>query len=308
MSPFTENGLIWMNGKLVPWKEANIHIASHVIHYGSSIFEGFRAYENPKGTAVFRLPAHTQRLYNSCKIYRMDVPYTQDQFNRAVVETIKANKLKSCYVRPIVYRGYKTLGIDPTPNPVDCAILVWEWGQYLGETALEQGVDVCVSSWARMAPNTFPALAKAGANYMNSQLIKMEALADGYSEGIALNIQGHISEGSGENIFLVQNGRLITPPLSSSVLPGITLDSVITLAREAGIDVAEETIPREMLYVADEVFFTGSAAEITPIRSIDKITVGTGRRGPVAKRLQEEFFAVVRAEKPDRFHWLTYVA
>ncbi len=308
MSPFTENGLIWMNGKLVPWKEANIHIASHVIHYGSSIFEGFRAYENPKGTAVFRLPAHTQRLFNSCKIYRMTVPYTQDQFNRAVVETIKANKLKSCYVRPIVYRGYKTLGVDPTPNPVDCAILVWEWGQYLGDAALEQGVDVCVSSWGRMAPNTFPALAKAGANYMNSQLIKMEAMADGYSEGIALNIRGHISEGSGENIFLVQNGRLVTPPLSSSVLPGITRDSVMTLAREAGIEVAEETIPREMLYVADEVFFTGSAAEITPIRSIDKITIGSGRRGPVAKRLQEEFFAVVRAEKPDRFNWLTYVA
>ncbi len=308
MSPFNENGLIWMNGKLVPWKEANIHIASHVVHYGSSLFEGFRAYENSKGTAVFRLQAHTQRLYNSCKIYRMEIPYTQDEFNRAVIATIKANKLKSCYVRPIVYRGYKSLGVDPFPNPVDCAILVWEWGQYLGEAALEQGVDVCVSSWWRMAPNTFPALAKSGANYMNSQLIKMEALLDGYSEGIGLNVRGHISEGSGENIFLVLNGRLHTPPLSSSVLPGITRDSVLVLAREAGIPILEDTIPREMLYVADEVFFTGSAAEITPIRSVDKVVIGSGRRGPVAKKLQEEFFAIVRAEKPDRHGWLTYVA
>jgi branched-chain amino acid aminotransferase len=308
MSSFKEDGFIWMNGQFVPWKEAKIHVASHVIHYGSSLFEGFRAYENSKGTAVFRLEAHTRRLYNSCKIYRMDIPYTQDEFNRAVIETIKFNKLKGCYVRPIIYRGYNALGVDPLPNPVDCAILVWEWGKYLGDAALEQGVDVAVSSWWRMAPNTFPALAKSGANYMNSQLIKMEALLEGYSEGIALNTRGHVSEGSGENIFLVTNGRIITPPLSSSVLPGITRDSVIRLAGEMGMPVAEDTVPREMLYVADEVFFTGSAAEITPIRSIDKITIGAGQRGPVVKKLQEEFFAIVRAEKPDRFGWLTYVA
>jgi branched-chain amino acid aminotransferase len=308
MSPFNENGLIWMNGRLVPWTEAKIHIASHVIHYGSSIFEGFRAYENKRGTAVFRLPAHTQRLYNSCKIYRMDIPYAREEFNQAVLETIKANKLKSCYIRPIVYRGYGSLGVDPLANPVDCAILVWAWGQYLGEDALEQGVDVAVSSWWRMAPNTFPALAKSGANYMNSQLIKMEARLEGYAEGIALNIRGHISEGSGENIFLVQGDRLITPPLSSSVLPGITRDSVIRLAREAGLTVVEETVPREMLYLADEAFFTGSAAEITPIRSVDKIIIGSGRRGPVARKLQEEFFAIVRADKEDRFGWLTYLA
>jgi branched-chain amino acid aminotransferase len=308
MSSFKEDGFIWMNGRFVPWKDAKIHVASHVIHYGSSLFEGFRAYENSKGTAVFRLQAHTQRLYNSCKIYRMDIPYTQDEFNKAVIETIKYNTLKSCYVRPIVYRGYNALGVDPFPNPVDCAILVWEWGKYLGEAALEQGVDVAVSSWWRMAPNTFPALAKSGANYMNSQLIKMEALLGGYSEGIALNVRGHISEGSGENIFLVMNGRIITPPLSSSVLPGITRDSVIQLAREMGTPVVEDTIPREMMYVADEVFFTGSAAEITPIRSIDKITIGAGKRGPVVKKLQEEFFAIVRAEKPDKFGWLTYIA
>ncbi len=307
MSPFKEDGLVWMNGRLVPWKDANIHLASHVIHYGSSLFEGFRAYATPKGTAIFRLQAHTKRLYNSCKMYRMDVPYTMDEFNQAVIETIRANKMPACYIRPIVYRGYKALGVDPFPNPVDCAILVWEWGQYLGPEALENGVDVRVSSWLRMAPNTFPALAKSGANYMNSQLIKMEALLEGYAEGIALNIRGHISEGSGENIFLVLNGDIYTPPLSSSVLPGITRDSVISLVKDMRLTLREETIPREMLYIADEVFFTGSAVEVTPIRSIDKITIGSGKRGPVTKRLQEEFFGYVKGEKEDKFHWLTYV-
>lgn len=307
MSPFREDSLVWMNGRLVPWKEATIPIASHVVHYGSSIFEGFRAYANAQGTALFRLDAHTKRLYNSCKIYRMTVPYTQEEFNQAIIKTVELNKLKECYVRPIVYRGYGALGVDPFPNPVDCAILVWEWGQYLGEEALERGVDVKVSTWMRMAPNSFPALAKTGANYMNSQLIKMEAKLDGYAEGIALNTRGHISEGSGENIFLVMNGTIYTPPLSSSILPGITRDSVMTLAREAGFKVIEETLPREMLYIADEVFFTGSAAEITPIRSIDKIVVGSGKRGPVTQRLQAEFFGIIKAEKEDRYRWLTYV-
>jgi len=307
MSPFKEDGLVWMNGQLVPWKEAKIHIASHVIHYGSSIFEGFRAYDTPKGTAIFRLQAHIRRLYNSCKIYRMEIPYTEEQFCQAVIETIRANKMKACYIRPIVYRGYTALGVDPFPNPVDCAILVWNWGKYLGDEALEKGVDVCVSSWWRMAPNTFPALAKSGANYMNSQLIKMEALVDGYSEGIALNIRGHISEGSGENIFLVMNGKVLTPPLSSSVLPGITRDSVITLLKEMNIPVVEETIPREMLYIADEVFFTGSAAEITPIRSIDRIIIGAGEPGPVTRRLQKEFFAYVNGDREDTYGWLTYI-
>lgn len=307
MSPFDEHAKIWMNGRLVPWNEANIHIASHVVHYGSSLFEGFRAYDTPKGTAIFRLDAHTRRLFNSCKIYRMDVPYTMDEFNAAVVETVRANGLRSCYVRPIVYRGYRTLGVDPFPNPVDCAILVWNWGQYLGEDALEGGVDVRVSSWSRMAPNTFPALAKAGANYMNSQLIKMEAILDGYAEGLALNDAGHVSEGSGENLFLVMNGTVYTPPLSSSILPGITRDSVITLIRELGLKLVEETIPREMLYIADEVFFTGSAAEITPIRSIDKIVIGSGRRGPVVKQLQEAFFACINGQREDTHRWLTYL-
>lgn len=307
MSPFNENGKVWMNGKLVPWKEARIHIASHVIHYGTSLFEGFRTYATPQGSVVFRLQSHTQRLYNSCKMYRMDIPYTQTQFNQAVVETIKANNLKSCYIRPIVYRGYGSLGVDPFPNPVDCAILVWEWGKYLGEDALENGVDVRVSSWQRMAPNTFPALAKSGANYMNSQLIKMEALLDGYAEGIALNVRGHISEGSGENIFVMIDGILHTPPLSSSILPGITRDTVIILTKELGIHFVEDTIPREMLYIADEVFFTGSAAEITPIRSIDKIIIGEGKRGPITKKLQDEFFAYIDGEREDRHNWLTYI-
>ncbi|MFQ6037377.1 MAG: branched-chain amino acid transaminase [Candidatus Aminicenantales bacterium] len=307
MSSFNENGMVWMNGKLVPWKDAQIHIASHVIHYGTSLFEGFRAYDTPKGSAIFQLEAHMRRLYNSCRMYRMEVPYTQEEFNRAVVETIKANNLKSCYIRPIVYRGYASLGVDPFPCPVECAILVWEWGEYLGEDALEKGVDVRVSSWQRMAPNTFPALAKSGANYMNSQLIKMEALTDGYVEGIALNVRGHVSEGSGENVFLVLDNVVHTPPLSSSILPGITRSTVIQLLKDLGIPVVEDTIPREMLYIAEEVFFTGSAAEITPIRSIDRIPVGSGERGPVTKRLQEEFFAYINGERKDTHGWLTYI-
>ncbi|NQT79242.1 MAG: branched-chain amino acid transaminase [Candidatus Aminicenantes bacterium] len=308
MSPFNEKtGMVWMNGKLVPWKDANIHIASHVIHYGSSLFEGFRAYDTPKGTAILSLDAHMKRLFNSCKMYRMEMPYTEEEFSTAVIETIKTNELKACYIRPVVYRGYGTLGVDPFPNPVDCAILVWEWGQYLGEEALEKGVDVKVSTWQRMAPNTFPALAKSGANYMNSQLIKMEAILEGYVEGIALNVRGHISEGSGENVFLVIDGTIHTPPLSASILPGITRASVIQLAKDLGFPFIEETIPREMLYIADEVFFTGSAAEITPIRSVDKLPVGKGERGPITKSLQDEFFAYINGEKEDKYHWLTYI-
>jgi branched-chain amino acid aminotransferase len=307
MSPFNENGKVWMNGKLIPWKEANIPIASHVIHYGTSLFEGFRAYDTPKGSVIFQLQAHTRRLYNSCKMYRMDIPYSQEEFNKAVIETVLANDLKSCYIRPIVYRGYATLGVDPFPCPVDCAILVWEWGKYLGDEALENGVDVRVSSWQRMAPNTFPALAKSGANYMNSQLIKMEALLEGYVEGIALNVRGHVSEGSGENIFLVLDGVVHTPPLSSSILPGITRATVIQLLEDLDIPIVEDTIPREMLYIAEEVFFTGSAAEITPIRSIDKISIGSGKRGPITERLQVEFFAYINGERGDRHKWLTYI-
>lgn len=307
MSPFDENGKVWMNGKMVPWNEAKIHLASHVIHYGSSLFEGFRAYETPKGAAIFRLNAHTKRLYNSCKMYRMEIPYTQEEFNQAIIDTVKSNNLKSCYIRPIIYRGYGTLGVDPFPNPIDCAILVWEWGKYLGDDAIKNGVDVRISSWQRMAPNTFPALAKSGANYMNSQLIKMEALTDGYMEGIALNVRGHISEGSGENVFVVSNNTIHTPPLSSSILPGITRDSVIKIANDLAIPLIEETLPREMLYISDEVFFTGSAAEITPVRSVDKISIGNGKRGPITKKIQDEFFGYVEGRKEDKHHWMTYI-
>jgi branched-chain amino acid aminotransferase len=306
MSPFNEKGKVWINGKLIPWKEANIHIASHVIHYGSSLFEGFRAYDTPKGSVIFRLDTHIKRLYNSCKMYRMEIPFTQDQFEKAVIDTIKANDFKECYIRPVVYRGYGALGVDPFPNPVDSAILVWEWGQYLGDGALENGVDVKISTWQRMAPNTFPALAKSGANYMNSQLIKMEAILEGYAEGIGLNVRGHISEGSGENIFLVMDGKIHTPPLSASILPGIIRDTVIHLAKDLDISLIEETIPREMLYIADEVFFTGSAAEITPIRSVDKINIGKGKRGPITKILQDEYFAYINGEREDKYNWLIY--
>jgi branched-chain amino acid aminotransferase len=307
MVTFNEKGKVWMNGKLIPWADAKIHIASHVVHYGSSIFEGLRAYDTPKGVAIFRLKEHIDRLYNSCKIYRMEIPFSKEEFIRAVIETIKANNLKSCYIRPIVYRGYHSLGVNPFSNPVEAAILVWNWGKYLGEEALQKGVDVKISSWQRMAPNTFPALAKAGANYMNSQLIKMEAIVDGYVEGIALNVRGHVSEGSGENIFIVKDGVIYTPPLSSSILPGITRDSVIKLAQDIGIIVKEDTIPREALYIADEVFFTGSACEITPIRSIDKIPIGQGKRGKITEKLQNEFFAYINGERKDKFNWLTYI-
>ena len=304
---FPGTGTIWMNGKLVEWKDATIHIGSHVIHYGSGVFEGARCYATPKGSAVFRLDEHLVRLINSAKIYRMEYPLDLAGWRQAVLGTIRANKMKACYIRPLVYRGYHTLGVNPLHNPVDATIMLWEWGAYLGAEALEQGVDVKVSSWSRMAPNTLPAMAKSTANYANSQLIKMEALADGYSEGIALDVFGNVSEGSGQNIFVVRDNVLYTPPLSASVLGGITRDSIVTLARDLGYQVIEQNLPREMLYVSDEVFFTGTAAEVTPIRSIDKIKVGEGKRGPVTAALQSAFFAVVNGDVPDTHGWLTYV-
>ena len=304
---FAKSDVIWMNGKLVPWDDAKIHVGAHVIHYGSAVFEGLRCYATPEGPAVFRLDAHTERLFNSAKIYRMDMPYSRDEMTRAQLETVAANKMEACYIRPIVYRGYGQLGVNPFPNPVDVAIMVWSWGRYLGKEALETGVDVCVSSWARIAPNTLPAMAKTAANYMNSQLIKMEAIKAGYVEGIALDSEGYLSEGSGENLFLVKNGTLLTPPLVSSILPGITRDSVLQLARRLRIPVEEARMPREMLYIADEVFLTGTAAEITPVRSVDKITIGSGVRGPVTEALQRAFFDVVECRVPDEFGWLTPV-
>jgi len=304
---FPKSDVIWMNGKFVPWDDAKIHVASHVVHYGSAVFEGVRCYNTPEGPAIFRLDAHTERLFNSAKIYRMDMPYTFEELSRAQLETVAANKKDACYIRPIVYRGYEQLGVNPFPCPVDVAIMVWDWGRYLGQEALETGVDVCVSSWARIAPNTLPAMAKTAANYMNSQLIKMEAIKAGYVEGIALDSDGYLSEGSGENLFLVKNGTLLTPPLVSSVLPGITRDTVVQLARRLRIPVEEARLPREMLYIADEVFMTGTAAEITPVRSVDKITIGKGARGPVTEALQKAFFDVIECRVPDEFGWLTPV-
>lgn len=304
---FQECEKIWMNGKLVDWKDAKVHVLCHAMHYGSSVFEGQRCYKTKNGPACFRLQEHTDRLFNSAKVYRMDIPFTKDEINQAILNLIAYNKLESCYIRPLVYRGYKQLGVDPTGCPIDVAIAVWYWGAYLGPEALESGVDICVSSWNRPAPNTFPAMAKSGANYANSQLIRLEARANGYTEGIALDTSGHVSEGSGENVFIVRNGVLVTPPLGSSVLFGITRHSVMTFARELGIEVIEDVIPREQLYIADEVFFTGSAAEVTPVRSIDKIKIGSGKRGPITKKLQEHFFKYLAGEIKDAYGWLTPV-
>ena len=304
---FSGTGKIWMNGKLVEWKDATIHIASHVIHYGSGVFEGARCYETPQGSACFRLDEHMQRLINSAKIYRMEYPLDLAGWREAVLQTIRANQMKACYIRPLMYRGYETLGVNPLGNPVDAAIMVWEWGAYLGKEALEQGVDMKISSWSRMAPNTLPAMAKSTANYANSALIKMEALADGYSEGIALDVNGNISEGSGQNLFIVRDGAIYTPPWSASILGGITRDSIMTLARELGFRVSETDLPRESLYIADEVFCVGTAAEVTPIRSVDKIKIGAGHRGPITEALQRAFFDVINGEVADTHGWLTYV-
>ncbi|RKZ09183.1 branched chain amino acid aminotransferase [bacterium] len=305
--PLKKSKKIWMDGKFVDWDDANIHVCSHVVHYGTAVFEGIRSYKTKNGPAIFRLEPHIRRLYNSAKIYRMEPEIPFEDFMRAVVETVKVNELEECYIRPVVYRGYFELGVNPLNNPINAFIAVWEWGKYLGPEALEQGVDVCVSSWSRIAPNTMPALAKTGANYMNSQLIKMEALNNGYAEGIALDTNGYVSEGSGENLFIVSNGKLYTTPLGASVLPGITRDTIITIAGELGIRVVEQLIPREMLYIADELFFSGTAAEITPIRSVDKIVVGEGKRGPITTRLQELFFKYINMEVEDKHHWMTFI-
>ncbi|MCL5020965.1 MAG: branched-chain amino acid transaminase [Bacteroidetes bacterium] len=297
---------IWMNGKLVDWDDAKVHVLSHVIHYGSSWFEGIRCYDTKKGSAIFRLDEHLKRLEISAKIYRATIPYSAEQLKQAVVETIKANKMRACYIRPVVYRGYGDVGVNPLNNPVDTAIAVWDWGQYLGSDAVQDGIDVCVSSWRRPLPDTFPTMAKTGGNYMNSQLIKLEAIANGYTEGIALDSNGYISEGSGENIFVVFNNVLYTTPLHAAILPGITRTSVMQLAMDAGIEVREEVLLRDVLYAADEVFFTGTAAEITPIRSVDKMKVGTGKPGPITQQMQEAFFKIVK-DGEDKHDWLTFV-
>lgn len=306
MAPVTPVSKIWMNGKLVDWKDANIHILSHVVHYGSSWFEGIRCYDTKKGRAVLRLDEHINRLYNSTKIYRAEIPFTKKEFTQGVLDTIKANGLPWCYIRPIVYRGYGGVGVISEDCPVDASIIVFQWGKYLGADSLEKGVDVCVSSWARSAPNTMPTLAKVGANYMNSQLIKMEAYVNGYKEGIALTTQGYVSEGSGENLFLVSNGILYTPLLTDSVLPGITRASIFELANDVGLKVEEKIISREMLYIADELFFVGTATEVTPIRSVDRIQIGNGIAGPITRKLQQLFTDVIENGN-DKHNWLTFV-
>ena len=297
---------IWHNGKLIPWDDAQLHVMSHVVNYGSSVFEGVRCYSLPKGPAIFRAIEHMQRLLDSAKIYRIDVDYTRDDLVSAVVDVVRSNGVWPCYIRPIILRGYGEAGVNPFNSPTEVYICNYPWGKYLSNDA-EHGVDVCVSSWTRLAPNTLPAIAKSGANYMNSQLIKMEAIVNGYVEGIALDANGYVSEGSGENVFIVRNGTLQTAPLGNSVLPGITRDSVMQIARDLGIPVVEQVIPREMLYIADEAFFTGTAAEVTAIRSVDKISVGKGVVGPITRAVQKEFYAIIRGEKADRFGWLTAV-
>ena len=296
---------IWFDGELIPWDQATVHVSAHALHYGSSVFEGIRAYPFAQGPAIFCLEEHLDRLWASCKVYRMEIPFSRDQVRQAILDTIRANGHPECYIRPIVFRGWGTFSLDGRSCPTHVSIITVYMGKYLGEGALENGVDVGISSWHRMAPNTLPAAAKIGGQYINSQLIVMEAVERGYTEGIALDVSGYVSEGSGENVFVVRNGRISTPPLSNSILDGITRRCVLTLAAEMGLEVCQEPIPRELLYVADELFFCGTAAEITPVRSVDSIVVGDGKRGPVTARLQEAFFDIVEGRAADRHSWLT---
>jgi branched-chain amino acid aminotransferase len=306
--------VVWKNGEVIKWDDARVHVMTHALHYGSSVFEGIRCYETSQGSAVFRLTEHIQRLLNSAKIYRMDTRFTRDEICSATVDLIRESGLESCYIRPVVFRGLDedkpSFGVYGMLNPIETYIAAWQWGKYLGEEALENGIDVCVSSWTRITSNSMPAMAKAGANYMNSQLIKMEAKQLGFAEGIALDDRGLVSEGSGENIFLVNNGKLYTPALGASILPGITRDSIIQIAREMGIEVIETAVQRAALYIADELFFTGTAAEVSPIRSVDHIKVGSGKRGPITKAIQDEFFAIIDARRPapNNAEWLTFVS
>lgn len=307
MDPRDEQGQLWMNGTLRPWKDATIHVMSHVVSYGSSVFEGIRCYETPKGPSIFRLGDHIRRMVDSARIYRMPIPYSQEEIMAACRTVIKVNQLRSAYLRPIAFRGYNTLGVDPVKCPVDVVIGALNWGRYLGEEAITQGVDVCVSSWNRLSANTMPSMAKAGSNYMNSQLMKMEAVTNGYTEAIALDSHGYVSEGSGENIFVIRDGVIHTPPLSNSILPGITRQCVLTIAEEFKLPVKEQSIPREMLYIADEIFFTGTAAEVSPIRSIDRYPIGAGQRGPLTEKIQSRYFQYIAGQCDDIYGWHDYV-
>jgi branched-chain amino acid aminotransferase len=307
--PLKTTKYIWHEGRLVPWEQATVHVLSHALHYGSSVFEGIRVYKTPKGAAGFRLTDHVRRLYDSAKIYRMKIPYTRDVLAGACREVVRENALEGAYIRPIAYRGYGEMGVAGNiEQPASVSIAAWEWGSYLGEGGLEKGVDVCVSSWQRVAPNTVPALAKAGGNYLSSALVTLEARRLGFAEGLALSVDGYVSEGAGENLFLVLNGKLYTPPVAASILSGITRDTVAKLAESLGIEVLEQNIPRELLYIADEVFLTGTAAEITPVRSVDKIQIGEGKRGPITERLQNLFFGLFDGSTVDRWNWLEPIA
>ena len=306
-NPFASVRFVWMNGHLVEFEKAQVHVLAHGLHYGSGAFEGIRCYSTPQGPAIFRLREHLVRLEKSLRVYRTEMPFSVEEMTEGIFDVINANEYGECYIRPLAYRGLGTLGVFPLNCPLDVAIAVWPWGSYLGEDGIRNGVDVCVSSWSRAAPNTFPTLAKATGNYLNSQLIKMEAQANGYAEGIALDVDGLVSEGSGENLFLVINGKLITPPLTACILPGITRRSIVRLAEDMGIEVIRERVPRELLYNCDELFFTGTAAEVTPIRSVDRIPVGPGRPGPISMKLREEFMALVTGQKEDRYGWLQQV-
>src|ERR1700693_1959012 len=305
--PVQKTEKIWHNGKWINWDDAQLHVLSHVVSYGSAVFEGIRCYETKQGPAIFRLREHMARLVNSAKIYRMDLAYSAEEFGNAATELVRLNRLNSCYVKPIVLRGYGDVGVNPLNSPIDIYMACWSWGAYLGPEALSKGVDVGVSSWTRISPNTLPAMSKAAANYMNSQLIRMEATFNGYSEGIALDADGHVSEGSGMNIFLVHNDTLYTPPLAASILPGITRDSITKLAADLKLPVKESVIPREMLYIADEVFILGTAVEVTPSLSIDKMVIGKGAMRPITRKIQEEFFAITSGKKADHHNWLTHV-
>ncbi|MBL7974395.1 MAG: branched-chain amino acid transaminase [Candidatus Kapabacteria bacterium] len=304
--PVPRTEFIWMNGEYVKWENAKVHVLSHVLHYGSGWFEGIRCYDTKRGPAIFRLKEHIKRLENSVKIYHAELPYSQKQICDETVELVRKNKLASCYIRPLAYRGLGEMGVNPLGCPMELIIAAWEWGRYLGKEALEEGVDVCVSSWNHLTPNTMPSISKASSNYMNSQLVRLEAVRHGYSEGISLDSYGNLSEGSGENVFLVADGTLITPPAGASLLPGITRDTVIQLAHDLKIPVKEQTIPRAMLYVADEVFMTGTAVEMTPVRSVDRLTVGSGKTGPITTKLMKAFFSVIQDGK-DPHGWLTFI-
>jgi branched-chain amino acid aminotransferase len=305
--PINPSKLIWFNGELVPWEKATVHVMTHALHYGSSVFEGIRAYDTPNGPALFRIEPHIRRLFDSARIYRMEPQYTADELIAACKAVVRENGLKDAYLRPLVWRGYGEIGVFPLRAPVEVMVAAMQWGAYLGAEGLEKGVDVQVSSWTRMAPNTLPTLAKAGGNYLSSQLIVMEAISNGYAEGIALDVNGQLSEGSGENLFVVRDGVIYTPPLTAALLPGITRESVITIARHLGYEVREQNLPREVLYLADEIFFTGTAAEVTPVRSVDKLQVGGGSRGPITTAIQKTFFGLFSGETEDRWGWLTVI-